>query len=541
MYNAAACGIHDQGQLNDARSRGLEVARQALCGLRTHASHPHTIPAGCQRARRNNKDRRDDEGFGSAAHPCTRPLWKQPFLTPPTHPPTNQPTNPPAHMQVHLPTHPPTHQPNHPLTCKSTHPFPRSVHPPYSCALDALIKAKKPFIVTDAILLKLGALQGCIESLQAAGMPFDIFSEVQPNPTDVMCRRAYKLYMAAGCDSIIAFGGGSPMDCAKAVGAQASRPNKDIHDLEGALNVSCYGVWGTPPLLVAVPTTAGTGSEVTIGAVITFSEENRKGLIIDPALCPKVAFLDPGILTKLTPSITAATGMDALTHAVEAFLNTWRSPWSKTNSLRAIEKILGGRHLLTSYRDGANLDSRAAMLQAAFEAGVAITNAQVGYVHAIAHQFGGLYHTPHGEANAMVLPHVLDFYLRGEREGSTIIDAFAEMAQAAGLMSHYSDGNPTDTAAGAVALVTEIRSLLASMQMNVVVPKMKASDIANIARRALSEAHGEVIGGLANVLDLGYPVPKYMSIDECESLISNFLCADEKHIWAQGRSPRSKL
>merc|ERR1712061_460535 len=153
--------------------------------------------------------------------------------------------------------------------------------------------------------------------------------------------------------------------------------------------------------------------------------------------------------------------------------------------------------------------------------------------------FGALFHVPHGEANAMILPHILDFFLRGEPEGSATIDRCAEMAQAAGLMSHYSEGTSAEKAAAAAALVEEVRRHLTAMDMKTVVEKMKASDVSMIAKRALNEAHGENLGAL----DFGYPVPKYMNLQECEELVAKFLTPEERDNWAQQRArpAQSKL
>jgi len=196
-------------------------------------------------------------------------------------------------------------------------------------------------------------------------------------------------------------------------------------------------------------------------------------------------------------------------------------------SVKAVEKIF--RHLVPSYHDGANLEARAQMLQAAFEAGVAFTRANVGYVHAIAHQLGGMFHTPHGDANAMLLPHVLEFYIRDEGEGSSTsycTDRLCELAQAAGLVNEYEQTDLTAKRSIARTFIDRIYQMNAEMALPSQVKDMKVSDVAEVAARACREAHGEVHGFnniLAAAFELGYPVPKYMTETHCKEIVAKCL------------------
>jgi alcohol dehydrogenase class IV len=247
-------------------------------------------------------------------------------------------------------------------------------------------------------------MAAALESLDKAGVHYTIFDQVEPNPTYHHAQKGCDMYTSEGCDGIIAFGGGSPMDCAKVIGNYISNPQP----WTAFQGMSAPGTVKRLPPLIAVPTTAGTGSETTVAAVLSYPEERKKYTVVAKEMIPLVAILDPTVLTGLPPHITAATGMDALTHAVESYCSEWQTKMTAKYSLSAVKKIF--LHLKTSFHDGTNLVAREGMLEASFEAGVAFTRANVGYVHAIAHTFGGLYHTPHGVANAMILPAILEFY-----------------------------------------------------------------------------------------------------------------------------------
>lgn len=326
------------------------------------------------------------------------------------------------------------------------------------------------------------------------------------------------------------------MDVAKVIGAKVCNPRPKIEDYQGFFMVNMAGFGKPPPPLIALPTTAGTGSEATVAAVITVKEENKKIAIADTGLVPRMALLDPELLTGLPKHITAATGMDALTHAIESFVSGWASAYTTENSLAATSMIF--KNVFASYSDGANLDAREQMLTASFKAGLAFTRANVGYVHAIAHQFGGMFHTPHGVANAMLLPHVLEFYLADEQDSgnSHCTRLFHKLAVSAGLIEASSEtGEFKDMRACADKFVDAIRDLNAKMDIPLALKEMKASDVKAVAVRALQEAHGEqhsfFTKPMTYTLDLGYPVPKYMMQDECEALIAKLLTQEERQGW----------
>lgn len=302
------------------------------------------------------------------------------------------------------------------------------------------------------------------------------------------------------------------MDCCKMIGARIANP-KPMTEYEGFGKVSPFGWYKLPPL-IAVPTTAGTGSETTVAAVISFKKEQRKAAMSDFCLVPKVAVLDPKILVGLPPAITAATGIDALTHAVESFVSQWASDFTKRFALRSVERIF--KHLPTSYHRGDDLEAREQMLRASFEAGVSFTRAAVGYVHAIAHQLGGLFGTPHGVANAMILPHVVEFYIKHK----SCNDRLAACAIAAGLGSHYEEYETKDHEELANKFWKAILDMNKELNIPTSVPTMKPTDVKIVADRAIAECHG-----LQFASDLGYPVPCRFSQEEVEEIVRRLLPA----------------
>ena len=261
----------------------------------------------------------------------------------------------------------------------------------------------KPLVVTDNGLHELGLLNPLFKYLKEDGFEYAYFHDVVANPTIKNVNDGLKVFKENLCDSIIVVGGGSAIDCAKMIGALSVRKNKTVEDLKGLLKVR-----KALPFLIAVPTTAGTGSETTLAAVIVNEKTHHKYAINDPHLIPKYAVLDPTLLVGLPPKITSTTGMDALTHAVEAYIGRSNTKKTKEAALEAIKLI--HENLYKSYKDGKNLDARKNMQKASYLAGVAFTRAYVGYVHAIAHSLGGKYNVPHGLANAIILPYVLEAF-----------------------------------------------------------------------------------------------------------------------------------
>ena len=264
-------------------------------------------------------------------------------------------------------------------------------------------KCTHVLIITDGGIMKLGLTRRLEKALKEAGIPYTIYDKTVANPTTVNVREALELYHKEDCDAIIGFGGGSSMDCAKAVGACAVKPNQSLAQMKGILKVH-----KKLPLLMAVPTTAGTGSETTLAAVITDADTRYKYAINDFPLIPRYAVLDPKVTLSLPPFITATTGMDALTHAVEAYIGNSTTIDTRRDALKAVKLIF--ENIDIAYEHGDNIQARRNMLHASFYAGCAFTKSYVGYVHAVAHSLGGQYNVPHGLANAILLPLVLREY-----------------------------------------------------------------------------------------------------------------------------------
>ena len=345
----------------------------------------------------------------------------------------------------------------------------------------------KVLVVTDAVLMKLGALNGLFAAMDEAGIAYTIYDKAEPNPTDIHVNNGVDLYKASGCECMIAFGGGSPMDCAKAAGARVMNPNQSVSQMRGELKIRHK----LPPFF-AVPTTAGTGSETTLAAVVTNMQTHEKYAINDPKLRPKYAVLDPELTTGLPQKITSTTGMDALTHAVEAYIGL--SGTKSTNDYAEKATKLIFENLETAYNDGKNLQARENMLVASFYAGMAFTRAYVGYVHAIAHNLGGIYGTPHGLANAVILPHVLEYY------GDTAYEKLAKLAEIVGI-GGYSQADK------AMNFIDAIKEMNRNMNIPEHFDFIKDEDIPTIVERALKEG---------NPL---YPVPKIMDAKDCEKVI----------------------
>ena len=275
----------------------------------------------------------------------------------------------------------------------------------------------KALVVTDKGIVKAGLLEGIQEALRKAELPYEVFDEVEPNPSVPCVEKAFALYQAGKCDCLLGLGGGSSMDTAKAVGVLATNPGK-ITDYEGM-----YKVKNPLPPFVAIPTTCGTGSETTFMAVITDLDRKFKFAIGTPLNLPKVALIDPLLLVNLPGPIVASTGLDALTHAVESFTNANVQPVSDALNIQAIRMI--GKHLRGAVANG-NLDDTAGMVLASAIAGMAFTNTRLTIVHAMSHPVSAHAGVPHGIANAILLPYVMEFNLIGAPE------RFAEVAWALG-------------------------------------------------------------------------------------------------------------
>ena len=361
-------------------------------------------------------------------------------------------------------------------------------------------------IVTTEGFVKRGVVPSFTQDLLSHGITSAVFSEVTPDP-DVECvEKAAAFYRSRGCEGIVAIGGGSVMDCAKIAGALAVKPNKRALDLVGTMKVRT-----SLPYLVAVPTTAGTGSEVTAAAVLTDPERQRKYAVSDIALIPDVAVLDPNLLLGLSPEMTAYTGMDALTHAVEAYTNRYGSREARVYARRAVEIVF--KDLKASYDDGRDASLRENMLIASYYAGIAFTNNMVGYVHALAHGIGGRYHVQHGLANAVLLPVVLEEF------GAAAEPRLARLGEAIGL----GGASDHELAAGFIAA---IRELAASMGIPETIPEIRAEDIPELAAGA--EAEGNP----------AYPVPVVWSQADFERVLRRVL-AEEAQEEATAGEPQS--
>lgn len=327
---------------------------------------------------------------------------------------------------------------------------------------------RRPFVVASRRQCADEHFRALQETLDEQDILLSIFSAVETDPSVETVERIASQYRLDRCDCFLVIGGGSPMDAAKAAAARLARPEKTVPQLGGLLKVRRR----VPPL-IAVPTTAGTGSETTIAAVVT--DGHHKYAISDLCLIPRYAILDPALSTGLPPRITAETGMDALTHAVEAYLSRFYNT-GMTRALAESAVVAIFAHLERAYRDGASLDDRAAMLQASFDAGAAFTRASVGNVHAIAHTLGGLYGVPHGLANAVLLPLVLEDY------GAA---AYPRLAHLAGLLGLKGDTEETR----AKAFIAEIRAMNARMNVPDRLDCIRDEDIPLMARWAAQEAN----------------------------------------------------
>ena len=344
---------------------------------------------------------------------------------------------------------------------------------------------RRVLLVTDENLRKIGGTAPLEEALEQTGVFCAVYDETVPNPTVANAEAARETYLDNGCEAVIAFGGGSPMDCAKALCARIARPDRSLLQMKGLLKVR-----RATPLLIAVPTTAGSGSETTLAAVITDEKSHHKYVINDFALIPSYAVQDPAVTATLPRAVAAATGMDALTHAVEDFIGRSTTKETRADALKAVELIF--RHLEKACENGAEED-REQMLYASFLAGKAFTRSYVGYVHAVAHSLGGAYGTPHGETNAILLPHVLRAY------GEAAEHKLALLADAAGI-------GGSGEKEKAAAFIAAIEAMNRRLRIPDDIGMLKEDDIPSLARRADKEA---------NPL---YPVPRLMDAKELESL-----------------------
>lgn len=343
---------------------------------------------------------------------------------------------------------------------------------------------RRVLIVTDTGIVRSGIAAQLETVLDEDDISYAIYDQTRPNPTVVNVEQALSLYRRYRCQALIAIGGGSSMDCAKAVGARLARPGTPLGKLKGTLRIL-----RPLPTLIAIPTTAGTGSETTLAAVITDTQAQHKYVMNDFVLIPKYAVLDARLTLSLPPHLTATTGMDALTHAVEAYIGRSTTRQTRQEALEATRLVFA--NVERAYRNGRDYEARSNMLTAAYRAGIAFSRSYVGYVHAVAHSLGGQYNIPHGLANAVLLPYVL------ERYGSCIHRKLHDLAIAAGVADvQESDAN------AAAKFIRAIRQLNARMGIPETLEGIRPEDIPVMAAHAEKEA---------NPL---YPVPRLMTREE---------------------------
>jgi alcohol dehydrogenase len=367
--------------------------------------------------------------------------------------------------------------------------------------LPAVIKEKditNVLVVTDPGLMSLRLLDSLFKALNSAGVTYALYDQVQPNPTIENIEAALKIYLASHCQAIIAFGGGSPMDCAKVTAARVSRPNRSVTRMRGLFKVILPAFkMGSifPPPLFAVPTTAGTGSETTIAAVVSNAQTHEKYPITDPSIRPRYAVLDPLLTVGLPPHITSTTGMDALTHAVESYIGKfYNSSDTRKKAVLAVDIIF--KNIEKAYKNGKDLEARGQMLLAAYYGGYSFTRGGVGNIHCIGHNLGGMYGVPHGLAMPLIMPYVLEWY------GEAVHKPLAELADVA----HVSKPGMNQSQK-AVAFIEAIKGLNKRMNIPNKLDCIKDEDIPVIAQRALRECNPT------------YPVPKIMSKEDCMSVI----------------------
>lgn len=349
---------------------------------------------------------------------------------------------------------------------------------------------KKAFIVTDEGIVKNGLTAYVERVLQKSKIHYIIYDKTQPNPTVDNVEEALRIYKQNGCDALIAIGGGSSMDCAKAIGARVVYPNKTLGQMSGILRVR-----RKLPTLISIPTTAGTGSEATLAALITDSKEHHKYALMSFPLISDHAVLDAELTYSLPPHLTATTGMDALTHAVEAYIGRSTTKQTRALALEATRLIFG--NIEKAYANGQDKRARENMLLASYKAGIAFSKSYVGYIHAVAHSLGGKYGTPHGLANAVIMPYMLEEY------GESIYKKLHYLGVAAGICSvkdSYEDS--------AKKFISAIKALNKRMDIPEKLSGIKKEDVAEMAHHAYKEATPL------------YPVPKLMT----EKELAAFYC-----------------
>lgn len=341
-------------------------------------------------------------------------------------------------------------------------------------------------LVTDQSIRSFGITKPLEDKLTQANITCIVYDETVANPTTTNVEAARERYLTQGCQALIGFGGGSSIDCAKAVGARIAKPHQSLAKMKGILKIH-----KKLPLLIAIPTTAGTGSETTLASVIVDAETRHKYPINDFPLIPRYAVLDPEVTKSLPASLTATTGMDALTHAVEAYIGHSTTAGTRKDAIKAVQLIF--QYIRPAYEDGSNMTARRKMLYASYLAGSAFTKSYVGYVHAVAHSLGGKYNVPHGLANAVLLPFVLEAY------GDSAAAKLHKLAIAIGISTTEESDSE-----GATKFIEAIKQMKRDLNIGDKIEGIQEEDIPMLAHYAEKEG---------NPL---YPVPKLMTAEELE-------------------------
>ena len=342
-------------------------------------------------------------------------------------------------------------------------------------------------IVTTPGFIKRGTLQSFFDALNQNDIQYSIFHDLKPDPEIYDVEKLKEMFIKEGCQALIAIGGGSVIDCSKAALACIQMNNLDVKTVLHTGRVS-----KPLSLLIAVPTTAGTGSEVTAGAVITDPIKKRKYALSHLFLIPKYAVLDASLLTSLPSKMTAYTGMDALTHAIEAYINCFNNRKTNEYALCAIKSIF--QYLVPSFEDGLNKHYRLELLEASYNAGVAISNNYVGYVHAIAHGIGGMYHLQHGMINAIILPIVLEEY------GSAVVSKLAKIADVVGITGTTDQDKSKQ-------FIQKLKDLNQIFSIPTSIPEIQEEDIHYLAIGAEKEGNPT------------YPTPVTWDVEQFEKVI----------------------
>ncbi len=354
-------------------------------------------------------------------------------------------------------------------------------------------KISNILLVCSKSVRKHGLLDKLLLELDDNDILYTIFEDIKPNPTTTNVEEGHKLYIENGCQAIVAIGGGSPLDCAKLIGVKVTSPKLAYETMH-----HITGIKRPIPLMIAVPTTAGTGSESTVAAVITDEHQHSKYSALSLFLMPKYAILDETLTLGLPKDFSAYTGMDALTHAIEAYVGNFNTSYTSNEALKAIKLIF--ENIERVYFEPLNIEARKNMLIASNYAANAFTRAYVGYVHSISHALSALYDVGHGKTNAIILPYVLKFY------GKSIEPKLAHIAIYTGLGERSEAPSLL-----AQKVITKIEALNKTMGIPNKVNEINTEDIDLIVDKALTEANPS------------YPVPKIMSTNECMSLVRKLI------------------